>query len=232
MKIHKFFESLDNIEEYLKSVKSFNQICTDANITFNKQNKSIILEYLSKYNVTLNIRPRILDHPEKNCLCCNKPLDPKSKNKFCSHSCSATYNNMLRNPRYCLLCNKKLSPHQKKYCCKEHEKTYKFNNQINRWLNGNVINNMSQTPRLIRRYLFELHNSKCEKCGWGEINKSTGLVPLQIHHIDGDCTNNNINNLQLLCPNCHALTETFGSLNKNSTRYYQVRKYRSIKLSQ
>ena len=39
-----------------------------------------------------------------------------------------------------------------------------------------------------------------------------------MHHIDGDCTNNKMENLQLLCPNCHSLTSNFGSLNKNSKR--------------
>ena len=59
---------------------------------------------------------------------------------------------------------------------------------------------------------------KCEKCGWGEKNPITNTTPLQIHHIDGNCKNNKEENLQLLCPNCHSLTETFGRLNKNSTR--------------
>lgn len=56
------------------------------------------------------------------------------------------------------------------------------------------------------------------ECGWNEINPYTGLIPLQIHHIDGNCLNNEENNLELLCPNCHALTENYGNLNKNSQR--------------
>ena len=70
----------------------------------------------------------------------------------------------------------------------------------------------------IRRYLFEKYNNSCQQCGWSKTNIHTELVPLQIHHIDGDCTNNKENNLELLCPNCHALTENFGSRNKNATR--------------
>ena len=37
-----------------------------------------------------------------------------------------------------------------------------------------------------------------------------------IHHIDGNCLNNDESNLQVLCPNCHAMTENFGSRNKNA----------------
>ena len=35
---------------------------------------------------------------------------------------------------------------------------------------------------------------------------------------DGDATNNSEDNLQLLCPNCHSLTENYGRLNAKSTR--------------
>lgn len=60
----------------------------------------------------------------------------------------------------------------------------------------------------IRRYLLEKAN----------------LSILQIHHIDGDATNNKEENLQVLCPNHHAMTEHFGSRNKNSTRRYRYSK--------
>lgn len=63
-----------------------------------------------------------------------------------------------------------------------------------------------------------LHNNSCELCGWNKINTYTNKVPLQIHHLDGDCKNNRPENLQLLCPNCHSLTENFGSRNTNCTR--------------
>ena len=68
--------------------------------------------------------------------------------------------------------------------------------------------------KYIRRYLLEKHNYKCEKCGWGEKNEFIGTIPLEIHHIDGDYTNNKEGNLQVLCPNCHSLTETHKSHNK------------------
>ena len=70
----------------------------------------------------------------------------------------------------------------------------------------------------IRRYLFEKNNYKCEKCGWSERNQYTGKIPLTIHHIDGNHRNQNEANLQLLCPNCHSLTECYGSRNKGNGR--------------
>ena len=56
------------------------------------------------------------------------------------------------------------------------------------------------------------------------IKRGAILSILQIHHIDGDATNNKEQNLQVLCPNHHAMTEHFGSRNKNSTRKYRYKK--------
>jgi len=37
-------------------------------------------------------------------------------------------------------------------------------------------------------------------------------------HVDGDCSNSRRENLRLVCPNCHALTDTYGSLNYQNSR--------------
>ena len=39
-----------------------------------------------------------------------------------------------------------------------------------------------------------------------------------------DCTNNKEENLQLFCPNCHSLTETFGNLKKIPKEYLENKK--------
>ena len=52
---------------------------------------------------------------------------------------------------------------------------------------------------------------KCECCGltmW--LDKP---IPLQLHHKDGNHDNNLFENLELLCPNCHSLTDTFAGKN-------------------
>ena len=78
---------------------------------------------------------------------------------------------------------------------------------------------------IYRNYLLEKHNYKCELCGWGEVNQYTGTIPLEIHHKDGNYKNNSEENLQVLCPNCHSLTETHKSHNKNGRqgrkKYYK-----------
>ena len=61
-------------------------------------------------------------------------------------------------------------------------------------------------------YLIKIRGHQCEECK----NKEWLGQPitLQVHHKDGDRTNNELENLQLLCPNCHSYTDNFGSKNR------------------
>lgn len=60
---------------------------------------------------------------------------------------------------------------------------------------------------LALKALINLRGRKCEKCGLQEWLETP--IALEIHHIDGDQLNNTIDNLQLLCPNCHATTNNW-----------------------
>lgn len=61
--------------------------------------------------------------------------------------------------------------------------------------------------------IIAIRGHKCENClneTWQNVP-----IPLEVHHLDGDKLNNDLNNLQLLCPNCHALTENYRGKNIN-----------------
>jgi predicted restriction endonuclease len=107
-----------------------------------------------------------------------------------------------------------------KYCSLNCQHEYLFKKRVKNWLDGNdnPVNTNSLLKPWARRYLFGVFNNKCCLCGWGEMNKSTGKIPLEVDHIDGDFRNNKIENLRLLCPNCHSLTSTYKSLNKGKGR--------------
>ena len=53
---------------------------------------------------------------------------------------------------------------------------------------------------------------KCQKCGC-DGQWQGGIISLELHHIDGNNTNNTLSNLQYLCPNCHALTDNYRGKN-------------------
>lgn len=76
----------------------------------------------------------------------------------------------------------------------------------------------SEVSGHVRRYLMNKYHSSCASCGWCTVNTYTGKTPLHIHHIDGDYRNNCEDNLTLLCPNCHSLTESYGSRNRGKGR--------------
>jgi len=59
--------------------------------------------------------------------------------------------------------------------------------------------------------LIYLRGRKCENCGLEEWLGQP--INLEVHHIDGNRKNNELENLQLLCPNCHSYTPNFRSLN-------------------
>ena len=128
----------------------------------------------------------------------------------------------------CLNCGKELTGSKKrnKYCNQQCQLDYQYKQYIKRWQNGEETGGKGkyEVSNHVRRYLFEKYNCSCQKCGWNQINPCTGNVPLQVHHIDGDCLNNKEENLQLLCPNCHSLTDTFGNLNQKSSRIYRKQK--------
>lgn len=131
--------------------------------------------------------------------------------------------NRGKNQRLCPICGKPVTRNSE--CCSRSCSTeLKRKEKIQEWLSGkNFVRGASQVPSFIRNYLLSEFNYCCEKCGWGKINEFSGTVPLEIHHIDGDCTNNLRDNLQLLCPNCHSLTNTNGNLNKESKRFHPKR---------
>lgn len=70
----------------------------------------------------------------------------------------------------------------------------------------------------IKKYLRNKYDNACQECGWSKINQTTGIVPLEVEHVDGNYRNNKEDNLKLLCPNCHSLTQTYKALNKGRGR--------------
>ena len=82
--------------------------------------------------------------------------------------------------------------------------------------NSKKIKSSKLKEKLLKENLIE---NKCALCG---IDSWKGKsLTLQLHHIDGNHENNNLENLQLLCPNCHSQTDNYcGTANSNTSKYY------------
>lgn len=95
------------------------------------------------------------------------------------------------------------------------------------FLRGEYIGTHLQYRGWARELLEDTLGNKCNCCGGGNVYNGLPLT-LQVNHIDGDATNNTIKNVELLCPNCHSQTPTYGSKNKGRSTRVSRRKYDSI----
>lgn len=68
------------------------------------------------------------------------------------------------------------------------------------------------TVELKRRLIEEgLKDGCCESCGREQWQEAP--IPLELHHVNGDSDDNRLDNLKVLCPNCHALTDNYRGRN-------------------
>jgi hypothetical protein len=70
--------------------------------------------------------------------------------------------------------------------------------------NSTYLNTNTLRKRLIKCEIFEKKCYCCNCITW--LDKP---IPLELEHKNGDRTDNRIDNLTLLCPNCHAFTPTY-----------------------
>ena len=67
----------------------------------------------------------------------------------------------------------------------------------------------------LKQRLFRagLKSPVCELCGWASASPD-GRVPVELDHINGDRFDNRLENLRIVCPNCHSLQPTHRGLNQ------------------
>lgn len=124
--------------------------------------------------------------------------------------------------KVCLVCSGPLKRQINTYCSNTCQGTHAYQQYISRWLVGEEPGYSSgktaDMSHHIYRYLRETRGTACEECGWDKNHPSDGNPLTEIDHIDGDAHNCRLENLKVLCPNCHAMTPTFRSRNKGSKR--------------
>ena len=106
------------------------------------------------------------------------------------------------------------------YCSNACQAEHRYENNIKEWLSGNLVGWKGKTKQLknfVRKYLHSVRGTQCENCGWDK-RHTDGSILTEIDHIDGDAENCTLDNLRILCPNCHSLTPTFKNRNVNSKR--------------
>lgn len=154
----------------------------------------------------------------------------KREKNYCSHECFYK----SKNPNYgqdrkCKNCSLEIKMnigsknYNKFYCSKNCQHKHKKLTTIEKIENGDT----TLSSRAYRKYLIDKHGAKCMKCGWSEINPYSGTTPIELEHKDGNSENNSLDNLELLCPNCHSLTKTYKGLNRGNGRHQRMERYRN-----
>ncbi len=155
---------------------------------------------------------------------CNVALIYKYRhNKFCSNSCSASYNNKKRIKKnkndtkyHCSKCSEGVKSAKTKLCFKCYR--------------GDLTVATAKFDCTRRTLLIKECGIKCQLCYRTEWNDKP--IPIELDHIDGNSNNNVRENLRLICPNCHAQTDTYKGKNIGNGRAYRREKYAKEKLKE
>lgn len=121
----------------------------------------------------------------------------RSVHNYCSTECA----HLARRKRVvvvCCTCGKEVEKHPSAvlegrgaYCSKSCAATKNNQYTVRNWTDGKS----SYSVRAKREY-----GEKCNRCGYAEYPEI-----LEVHHIDGNRNNNGLENLEVLCPNCHKI---------------------------
>ena len=144
--------------------------------------------------------------PKSNCKCkqCGEEFYKKpskiTENNYCSKQCH--YNSMKKGTIIeCLVCGIPVyrapselakSKTGQIFCSKKCQAEEQ---------NGFGASNYNYKGKDVQDYrvkAFRFKEHRCNRCGYNKL-----LDILQVHHIDSDRSNNDLSNLEILCPNCH-----------------------------
>jgi hypothetical protein len=209
--------------------------------------RSSVVRIKSKYK--LKSKYNELKREKKICLQCNKEFDCliSEERKFCSMSCSRTFLNLKESGekitkdnsliekdkkifRICESCNSEYEIDRNYMSLKRKYCSIKCQKKLEREIKFDEIRNgVNHGSKIAKRFLIDLYGEKCMKCGWCEKNPISNKVPIELEHKDGNSENNNLENLELLCPNCHSLTPTYKALNKGKGRHKRRERYKEGK---
>ncbi len=137
-------------------------------------------------------------NPNTKCKICKKPVYKRpveiERNKGSVYCGQACYGISCRKEVPCATCGKLiLGGLNKKTCSRGCANTHRAGLKYKR---GRPRDKASGT-RALKRLIIEERGGHCERCHYDK----TRII--QVHHKDRDKTNNTLNNLELLCPNCH-----------------------------
>ena len=137
-------------------------------------------------------------NPNTNCCICNKPVYKRPSQiktnhgkVYCSVGC---YGVSCRIEKPCIICGKPILAGLNKKTC---SRSCSNKLRIGRHYHGGYFRDKVKNYQSLKIRLMVARGKKCERCGYDKIEI------LQVHHVNKDRNNNELSNLELICPNCH-----------------------------
>lgn len=136
--------------------------------------------------------------PNTVCVVCDKaiyrrPVEMRRNDgrMFCSRKC---YGASCRKEVACLQCGKKILAGLNKRTC---SRACANKRRTGITYGAKRLKDNVQSQRALKIRLLEQRGKKCERCGYAKYQI------LHVHHKDRDRNHNSLDNLELICPNCH-----------------------------
>lgn len=182
---------------------------------------------------SLNFKEYLYYENSNTCSQCKKELTFAQKNnKYCSKSCAGIVNGTIapkriskylgKNCNFCFVAIKR----KEDFCSMKCRNNFLYMNRFLDWYYNK--GDFTGSALLIKGYITMMVGYKCSECGISTYNNKP--LTLHLEHKDGNAINNSRENLCLLCPNCHALTPTYGARNiGNGKRTWRKERYHAGK---
>jgi predicted nucleic acid-binding Zn ribbon protein len=175
----------------------------------------------------------------KPCLNCGRPLASLDQLKFCSHSCSAKYNNSRRPRKYaapqelpannapvsvrnlyrCRCCGAKINT-TAKYCSRFCQSQLRREISVTTMMVTKTMHEPGQQASRTRNHLIAMFGNRCMTCDREEWQGEP--IPLVFDHIDGNSYNPDMSNCRMICPNCDAQTPYYKGKNRGRGRVWRM----------
>ena len=127
---------------------------------------------------------------------------------------------MIYNTYSCVNCGKEVTKANtmKKYCSNKCQQHFQSEEKIRLGTAG---------IHCLKHHLIKHQGMKCYNCGITKWQNKD--IVMDLEHLDGNSTNNDLTNLRLICPNCHSQTSTYKNRNKGRGRLSRRLRYHTDK---
>jgi len=163
-------------------------------------------------------------------------LEKVKSKTLCDYGCGQVAKFLLKNRKFCCEISSNKCPEQKRKnkegCLNAYRKNttllrgfqikdsrseeWRKKSQESRKLNIMSKPFKERSIEQKKKQILEEQNGKCLSCSidsWLEKK-----ISLELHHVDGNHSNDERENLQLLCPNCHSLTNNYCNKGKGNVK--------------